>query len=117
MYDGNRCICTRSKRPWQRQLNMLIAYAAFYNPVNLLRAFLKFDSLRPMRVFFQVMGMAGLTKSVWATRGDFLRIIFGRIRRHAEPPQVKYRMVVPDQVGTELAHYGTGVRLPVQAGR
>lgn len=117
MYDGNRCICTRSKRPWQRQLNMLIAYAAFYNPVNLLRAFLKFDSLRPMRVFFQVMGMVGLAKSVWTSRSDFLRMMFGRICRHAEPPQAKYGMVVPDQVGTELAHDGTGVRLPVQAGR
>ena len=116
MYDGNRCICTRSKRPWQRQLNVLIAYAAFYNPLNLLRAVLKFDSLRPTRLFFQLMGNAGLAKSVWASRGDFLRMIFGRIRRHAEPPQVKYRMVVPDQVDTELAHYGTGVRLPAVCG-
>jgi hypothetical protein len=43
-------------------------------------------------------------------------MIFGRIHRHTEPPQVKYRMVVPDQVDTELAHYGTGVRLPAACG-
>jgi hypothetical protein len=56
MYDGNRCICTSSKRPWQRQFNVLIAYSAFYNPLNLLRGALKFDSLRPTRLFFQIMG-------------------------------------------------------------
>lgn len=110
MYDGNRCICTRFRRPWLRQLNMLVGYAAFYNPVNLVRALLKFDGLRPMRIFFQVMGMAGLAKSVWESRADLLRMIVGPIQRHAEPPRPKYPMVLPDRVGPELARYGTGGR-------
>ena len=115
MCDGNHCICTRFKRPWRRQMNIFIGYAAFYNPLNLLRALFKSDSLRPARVFFQVMGMAGIAKSLWASRGDFVRMIVRPIARHTEPPQPKYPMVVPDEVDAELAHYGAAVHLPMPA--
>jgi hypothetical protein len=117
MYDGNRSIATAFKRPWLRQMNMLVGYAAFYNPIGLLRALLKFDGLRPTRIFFQAMGMAGLAKSLWVSRGDVVQMIIGPNKRHTEPPQPKYPVVVPDQVDTRLAHYGQGVHLPLLAVR
>ncbi|HID78045.1 MAG TPA: radical SAM protein [Planctomycetaceae bacterium] len=95
MYDGNRTICTRCRHPWLRQINMLLGYAAFYNPLNLARALLQFDGLRGVRIFFQVMGMAGLVKSLWVSRADLARLIIGPIQRHAEAPRAKYRMVLP----------------------
>lgn len=97
-YDGNRCIATKSHRPWLRQLNMIVAYAAFYNPLHLLRALFKFDSLRPMRIFFLIMGMAGLVKSVWGSRGILLRMVFSRIDRYRTPPETKYRLVAPASI-------------------
>jgi len=117
MYDGNRCICTGYPRPWQRQLNALLGYAAFYNPANLLRALLKFDGLRRARIFFQVMGMAGFAKSLWVSRGDSLRMLTGSLARHTAPPQPKYPMVVPEPVDPATAHYGAAVRRPALVGR
>lgn len=38
MIDGNHVIATQAKRPWLRQLNVLIAYSYFYNPLRLLKA-------------------------------------------------------------------------------
>jgi radical SAM superfamily enzyme YgiQ (UPF0313 family) len=93
MYDGNRCICTTSNRPWRRQLNMLLGYAAFYNPLNLVRSLLTFDRMRETRVFLQVMGMAAVVKSLWVSRADFRKMIVGPIERHAEPPEPKYPLV------------------------
>ena len=106
MYGGNHCISTGSKRPWQRQVNMLIGYAAFYNPLSLLRTLLKFDGLRQMRVGFQVMGMAALAKSIWVARADLLRMVLGPIERHAGPPHPKYAMLAPDQDESELRQSG-----------
>ena len=34
-FDGNYVIASRYPRPWIKQLNMLIAYASFYNPFRL----------------------------------------------------------------------------------
>lgn len=127
MYDGNHCVCTRSKRPWQRQVNMLIGYATFYNPLNLLRALLQFDRLRQVRISMQVMGIAALAKSVWVSRADLLRMALGPIKRHREPPQPKYPMVAPqevapdeaspDEVSPELVRDHTPADLPVLAAR
>ena len=35
MYDGNYVVASNHKTPWLKQLNMLIGYASFYNPVRL----------------------------------------------------------------------------------
>ena len=36
-YDGSHVVATEHDHPWQRQFNFLASYAAFYNPVNLVR--------------------------------------------------------------------------------
>jgi radical SAM superfamily enzyme YgiQ (UPF0313 family) len=99
LYDGNHCICTRSSRPGLRQMNMLLGYAAFYNPLNLLRAVFRFDGLREARLYFQAMGMAGLVKSLWASRDVLWRMLFGRHRRHSQAPRPKYPLVAPSRAG------------------
>ena len=35
MYDGNYVVASSHKRPWRKQLNILIGYASFYNPIRL----------------------------------------------------------------------------------
>ncbi len=60
--DGNHVVASKDPKPWRKQLNVLRAYAAFYNPVNTVRAILNMrrDALGPKRLFFQVVGQIGL---------------------------------------------------------
>ena len=46
--DGNHVMLTGTEPTWKRQLMLLGGYAAFYNPINLLRA-LKNDGSRLRR--------------------------------------------------------------------
>ena len=91
---------------------MLTSYAAFYNPVNLLRALPKFDKLWAERVALQIYGMVGVVKSVHHLRGWLRRLLSGQIERDYELPRPKFRMVVPQHVDLCLAHYGQAVHLP-----
>ncbi len=68
-YDGNHCLATSDAHPWRRQINMLVSYAAFYNPLNLLLALPRFDKVWADRVVFQLLGMVGLAKSIYQSRG------------------------------------------------
>jgi radical SAM superfamily enzyme YgiQ (UPF0313 family) len=64
LFDGNHVISVGSnKEPWNPQWNMLRAYASFYNPVQLVKAF--FSKVTGGRakwgdVFLQLWGMWGL---------------------------------------------------------
>lgn len=64
LWDGNHVISIGSSKPWQLQRNVLLAYAAFYNPINLVRAF-----LRPHRkwsdLYLQLWGMWGVAFTAW----------------------------------------------------
>lgn len=64
--DGNHVAASRHTKPWWRQINVLRAYARFYNPVNTLRVILNWrrDSLAPKRLLFQVIGQIGLVMTV-----------------------------------------------------
>ncbi|MBP7936340.1 MAG: radical SAM protein [Phycisphaerae bacterium] len=73
--DGNHVLASRHARPWRQQINILQAYAAFYNPWNTLRAFLSMrrSPLGPKRVVFQLIGQIGLILTIprllaWARR-------------------------------------------------
>lgn len=60
--DGNHVVASKHPQPWGRQLNLLRAYAAFYNPVNALRILLARDKklLMRKRLLFQAIGQIGL---------------------------------------------------------
>ena len=73
--DGNHVVASGNARPWRQQINLLQAYAAFYNPWHALRALLgiRKDSLGPKRLLFQVIGQIGLVLTIpkmlsWACR-------------------------------------------------
>ncbi len=73
--DGNHVVASRHARPWRRQLNILQAYAAFYNPLNTLRVLARWprDPVGRKRLMFQLIGQIGLLMTApkllaWARR-------------------------------------------------
>lgn len=105
-FDGNHCIASAHSYPWRRQFNMLLGYASFYNPLNLLRSLPRFDRLWAERVAMQFYGMVGVARSVYNVRGWLRRLVSGPVERLQELPRPKFRMVVPAGVAAHLAHYG-----------
>ena len=62
LLDGNHVVASKSDKPWERQLNVLRAYATFYNPLNTLRILVRWrsSSLSAKRLLFQFIGQVGL---------------------------------------------------------
>ena len=60
--DGNHVVASKSDTPWERQMNVLRAYRAFYNPLNTLRTLGKVgrDPTVGKRLLFQLIGQIGL---------------------------------------------------------
>lgn len=60
--DGNHVVASRHAKPWWRQLNILRAYAGFYNPLNTVRILMgiRRDPLVAKRLLFQAIGQIGL---------------------------------------------------------
>ena len=87
MYDGNYVVASSHARPWNKQLNMLIGYASFYNPVwlvwNLVR---KKTKVSQKAAGMQIVGMLGLIQTIRRTCTWSLRLAFGRIVRLTHPP-------------------------------
>jgi hypothetical protein len=87
MYDGNFVVASKSRHPWQKQLNLMAAYAFFYNPLRLLADIARQRGpvgSRPMGM--QVLGMLGLLHTIYRTSGWAVRLMFGRVRRCPAPP-------------------------------
>jgi hypothetical protein len=97
MLGGNYVIASHHPKPWRKQINILIAYACFYNPLNFLLSL-----VRPKtKLYFadatwQLLGMWGLTQMVRRTFGWILRLRFGKIRRRVAPPMNRIPMWAVD---------------------
>jgi hypothetical protein len=85
-FDGNHVMVDGAERPWLKQLKLLGGYAAFYNPLNLLRAF-KNDgtTLRRRRIGWQLLGQIALLRTAWKVLPYLLRLL-RPITYHTEPP-------------------------------
>ena len=105
-YDGNHCLATSDAYPWRRQVNMLLSYAAFYNPLNLLLALPRFDKVWADRIVFQLLGMVGLAKSIYHSRDWLKRLISGPVEKFAELPRSRFPMMAPNGVSSELIQGG-----------
>ena len=86
-FDGNHVVASSLPKPWRTQLNVLAAYALFYNPVNLIRKLVwPANSLALAGAADQLQGMRGL----WANAADSARWAYrlwrGPITRHTGPP-------------------------------
>lgn len=95
-YDGNHCIATDDPQPWRKQLNIYLAYASFYNPLNFVKAIANWkDPIWDYRVMYQAYGMVGVAKS--ATQGwNWLWNLYkGPIKKVTEVPRGKLAMIAP----------------------
>ena len=87
MYDGNYVVASNHKQPWRKQLNILIGYASFYNPVRLAVMLLsRKTKVSHKAAGMQVVGMLGLFHTFRRTSSWALRLMFGNIERLQHSP-------------------------------
>ncbi|MGB2820135.1 MAG: radical SAM protein [Phycisphaerae bacterium] len=90
MYDANYVIASGEAKPWRKQLNILLAYLYFYNPLRLLIAVVRpRSSLYLVDVGMQAIGMYGLAQTIRRTFGWALRLMRGNIRLKTTPPAAR----------------------------
>src|SRR5688500_11152200 len=100
MCDGNYVVASSLPRPWRKQLNLLMGYLYFYNPVWFLVALWRRNTrvgLKPAGM--QLVGMFGLAQSIRRTSGWALRLMFGKVRRLSHPPTSAIPMRAADGAG------------------
>ncbi len=89
-HDGNHVVASSLPKPWRTQLNVLLAYAAYYNPVNFGRSLLRpSNNLYLAGVCDQLIGMMGLVKTAIPSAAWSYRLWRGPITRKTSPPGSK----------------------------
>src|SRR5262249_24824091 len=102
-YDGNHCIATEDPKPWRKQMNIYLAYASFYNPLNFVKAIVRWkDPLCTSRVMYPAYGMAGLVKSLITGWGWLKSLWSGPVTKYQDVPRRRLEMV-PPPVSPEMA--------------
>jgi radical SAM superfamily enzyme YgiQ (UPF0313 family) len=95
-YDGNHCIATHDPHPWKKQMNIYLAYASFYNPLNFAKAIADWKHpLWNVRVLYQAYGMLGLVKSFVAGFGWLKSLWAGPVQKMNQVPRRQLEMVPP----------------------
>lgn len=103
-YDGNHCIATEDPNPWRKQLNIYVAYASFYNPLNFVKAIVKWrDPLWTYKVVYQVYGMAGLVRSFAKGWGWLKSLWSGPITKLQDVPRHRLEMIPPPVSPSQVA--------------
>jgi len=104
-YDGNHCIATHDPQPWKKQVNVLLAYASFYNPLNFARALMRFrkDSLWAYKAMYQLYGMAGTLMSMRAAFGWVWSLYKGPVKKLPGVPKRRLEMVPPPVTPQSIA--------------
>jgi radical SAM superfamily enzyme YgiQ (UPF0313 family) len=103
MYDGNYVVASSHKQPWRKQLNILIGYSFFYNPIRLAAILLgKKTKVSHKAAGMQVVGMLGLAQTIRRTSGWAARLMFQKIERLQRPPASPIPMRSTD--GTVASH-------------
>jgi hypothetical protein len=88
-FDGNHVLLAGGEPMWLRQLKLLGGYAAFYNPLNFLRALRQDGSpIRRRRLGYQLAGNLATLWTAWKVLPYLLRLVVGRPACHAGPPEV-----------------------------
>jgi radical SAM superfamily enzyme YgiQ (UPF0313 family) len=96
MYDGNYVVASSIKRPWRKQLNLLLAYLYFYNVLWFANAVLRRKTKVGMKpAWMQLIGMLGVVHNIHRTAGWALRMMFCKIERlkHAPTSPIPMRSV------------------------
>jgi radical SAM superfamily enzyme YgiQ (UPF0313 family) len=108
-YDGNHVVASSSSNPWRLQINLLLAYSAFYNPISFIRAAARpINSLYVARLAYQIGGMTSLCASAidsvrWAFR--LARATITRKKHPSRPktPLAEAAPIEPNDVRSPLA--------------
>jgi radical SAM superfamily enzyme YgiQ (UPF0313 family) len=86
-FDGNHVVASKSRRPWRVQLNVVLAYAWYYNPINLIRSIVRpSNRLFLASVAYQLSGMLALCKTAVHSAWWAYRLWRGPIVRRTAPP-------------------------------
>ena len=97
MYGGCYVIASHARSPWRKQLNIIVAYLYFYNPLRLLVALVRPRSrLYLADAIFQALGMWGTVKTIRRTLGWAVRLCSGRIARRTQVPASPLAMTSAD---------------------
>jgi radical SAM superfamily enzyme YgiQ (UPF0313 family) len=95
-YDGNNCIATHDPNPWRKQLNLYVAYASFYNPLNFVRTLWNWRHPNfKIRLAWQVCGMVGIVRSFKQGWRWLWNLYKGPITKLDALPQRRLIMVPP----------------------
>lgn len=87
MLGGNYVIASHHREPWRKQLNILVAYVYFYNPLRFAWSLVRPKSkLHLVDALWQGLGMWGTVQTVRRTWGWLWRLRSGRIERRSSPP-------------------------------
>jgi radical SAM superfamily enzyme YgiQ (UPF0313 family) len=118
MYDGNYVVASSHARPWQKQLNILIGYASFYNPFwlafNLLR---KKTKVSQKAAGMQLVGMLGLFHTIRRTFTWAFRLAFGQIDRLTHPPTSAIPMKSVEGASASHAAFEGPIPVTIRKGR
>ncbi|MCY2931379.1 MAG: hypothetical protein NTV86_18200, partial [Planctomycetota bacterium] len=82
----NHVGASNAKRPWRKQINLILAYLCFYNVFRLAGLILwPFRRLPGHRIGCQLIGIVGLGYTIRRTLGWMFRLMRGPIHRRSEP--------------------------------
>jgi len=96
MLDANYVVASEESNPWRKQLNLLLAYMFFYNPLRFLKAIVFPKSrLYAADLICQGLGMYGLLHSIRRTVPWAWRLWRGPIERCTKPPISRVPLVSP----------------------
>jgi radical SAM superfamily enzyme YgiQ (UPF0313 family) len=87
LLDGNYVVASTERRPWRNQVNLILTYLFFYNPLRFLKAFVFPKSrLYLADALGQLHGMCGLVRTFWRTIPWAWHLWRGKIVRTTKPP-------------------------------
>ncbi len=118
MLDANYVIASQHPRPWTRQINMMLAYLYFYNPLRLLGALVRPKSkLFLADALFQARDFWLTLRTIARTLPWALRLMRGPVRDRKQVPASEIPMRAPDGGPAAHALPATPASQPVALGR
>lgn len=100
-FDGNHVVASAESKPWLKQMNLILGYASFYNPLSLLGAmFMPKRRLAGADIGMQLIGMAATAKTALDSLRWGWRLWRGPIETCPGVPQSKLPIVKarPDEI-------------------
>jgi hypothetical protein len=93
-FDGNNVVSSLAREPWRDQLRLLLAYAMYYNPGNLICSLLQpVNRLYLADAYDQLSGMVGLCFTALHSAKWAYRLWRGPITRNTTPPGPKKPLI------------------------